>query len=320
MDTGNSADPLDAPWVVRIPSIAVARETSRLCGVVGAAVAVTGVGLMAWGSATMGESADWLRDVPALRVGLALALAGAFIGGAALLQRFRRRLRRSTAAPWMIHGTWPRPVLVPVTRLPKQRPWIRRIGTLMTALPPGTRRWLALALAVSVPIGLVLFGDWFQGADRRWTFAATCSVCAIVLLLRLTRRPAEFDLEIDWPTFPIPVGGRAAARVRYALPPPADVGPAECWLVCVREATGRPLETILALPIVGWVDAQDAPGVAIIEFDVPASAPGTDLLGETIHAWYLVHVVRSPEKVFAGVTPAPVYAVGVAGAPCAERS
>ena len=209
--------------------------------------------------------------------------------------RFRREVARVGAAPWAASGLW-NPDGTTLTS-----PVRARYGQ-RGADPLNTRTLLGIAALVVL--------------NLMPTFGWRCVVLAVYVLgIALVRPRKPVAARIAFAKFPSFVGERARFRVTLARRPPAEpFDEVSFTLRCVSETRRlggwvwpqtRCIAEISGVPAA--TAARDT-GPYEIEFDLPADAPGTDLLGRPAVYWELVVEATSPWWRYEQAFQVPVYA------------
>lgn len=221
-----------------------------------------------------------------------LVMAGGAVAAALALRRMRRRPRCSES-PWTSDRAW------------------RRGGDVRHAIAKELTPWMLALVVLQIHVAFVVFGA-FEPASFM-PIAMSCGLLATVVWL--ARAWFRGGVEVRWDEFPIRTGSRARFHVATVAGGPS-MERTECLLRCVKTslipgdiaASTRVLRDVpCATP--GPLAAGPEEFVTV-EFDVPASAPGTDLSrpGEERY-WELVVLGTTAWGKIAETFVVPIYAV-----------
>lgn len=207
----------------------------------------------------------------------------------------RRAVRRAGAAPWRARGLWNERA----TTL---------AGPIRQRSAPDGADWrdqrLVAGTATLVVLAVV--------PDYVWRFAV---VIAFLVIARFIRPKTCAAARVELQKSPYFTGERATFRVSLAGRAPAEpFDTVQFLLRCVVETPrlrgwARPdARCVVAMPAVAVTRAADGTESHVVAFDVPADAPGTDLLARGPVYWELVVQAASPAWTYEQAFRVPVYA------------
>jgi hypothetical protein len=158
-------------------------------------------------------------------------------------------------------------------------------------------------------------GDLGWVGAPTWLVVVGCALPPLWLLAVLVPRFGRGRLVVSWPEFPQRAGGRCTFHVGVS-PGGANIDGVRVFLRCVR-VRHRPL-----LPLVAWnarlawaaearlaLNSRVGPETEVVAaFDVPASAPPTDLHADDSVRWEVLVLGTVGASDLAVAVPVPVYA------------
>ena len=257
---------------------------------------LAGMWLMACAGVAFGLDAGVLMKVARLFypvIGLAF-----FVWGVAMWARgarITREIVRAGPSPWTARGLWN----AAASRL--AGPLEPRHGP--RPMDVRTRRLLMCMAA------LVLV---FVAPNWKWRGVV---VVAFLICDELVRPRNAIATRVAFGSFPMLAGDRARFSVTFVRRPPADPFDTVAFtLRCITEtprlrgAIWPVARCVLAIPPVSAARATADGGPLDVEFEVPADAPGTDLLSRPAVYWELVVQGTSPSWSYEQAFQVPVYA------------
>ena len=257
---------------------------------------LAGVWLMACGCAAWSLDRGIVQSA-AILVGSTIGIC-LFLWGVALWARgarLARAIARAGPSPWEAKGLWN-----------------ARATTLAGPLGPRDGARPIDARTDRLAVGAVALVLVAVAPDYVWRGAVVAAYLVCDQLVRPRNRVAA---RVAFGSFPMLLGDRARFSVTFARRSPAETF--ETVLLTLRciEETPRLLgavwpstRCVLAIPPVSSSRAPADDGPFEVEFEVPADAPGTDLLRRPATYWELVVEAESPSWFYEQAFQVPVYA------------